>query len=128
MGRAAARGAAGFCVAFAAFQIALALGAPLGWMAWGGSTTVLPTGMRLASAGAAAYLLLAAAAMLVRSGDWGRSLPRAPFRWFSAFLAAQLLLNTAANLASRSAAERYAMAAASALGFILCLVAAVARD
>jgi hypothetical protein len=128
MGRTAARGAAGFCVAFAAFQIALALGAPLGWMAWGGSTAVLPTGMRLASAGAASYLLLAAAAMLVRSGDWGRSLPRAPFRWFNAFLALQLLLNTAGNLASRDAAERYAMAAASALGFALCLVAAVTLD
>jgi hypothetical protein len=124
-GRWSARGAAGFCVAFAAFQIALVLGAPLGKMTWGGQTAILPAGMRLASAGAAAYLILAAAAMLVRSGDWGRGLPQAPFRWFNGFLALQLALNTAANLASADPAERYGMGAASALGFALALVAAI---
>ncbi len=122
-GRAAARGAAVFCAAFAAFQIALALGAPAGKMAWGGSTAVLSPGMRAASAGAGVYLLLAASAMLVRSGDLGRGLPQAPFRWFNGFLAIQLALNIAANLASQSAAERYGMGAATALGFILCVCA-----
>ena len=125
VGRWAARGAAGFCVAFAAFQVALACGAPYGEMAWGGSTTVLPAGMRAASAGAAIYLLLAAGAMLARSGDWGRSLPQAPFRWFNGFLAIQLLLNTAGNLAARDAGERSVMAAASAFGALLCLAAVI---
>ncbi len=93
----AARAASAFCLAFAGFQVALALGAPYGDIAWGGSTRVLSTTMRLASLGAAAYLLLASAAMLVRAQDIGRHLPQAPFRWFNIFLAAQLALNTVAN-------------------------------
>jgi hypothetical protein len=125
-GQIGARGAAAFCVAFAMFQIALAAGAPWGEMTWGGSTAVLSIGMRAASATAAVYLALAAAAMLVRSGDWGRGLPQAPFRWFNGFLAAQLALNTGANLASHNAAERYGMGAASALGFLLCVCALLA--
>jgi hypothetical protein len=125
LGRLAGRGAAAFCVAFAAFQVALAAGAPWGKMTWGGSTAVLSSGMRAASAGAAVYLGLAAAAMLVRSGDLGRGLPQPPFRWFNIFLVAQLALNTAANFASRSAAERYGMGAASALGFVFCLGALI---
>ncbi len=127
IGRWAARGAAGFCVAFAGFQIALALGAPYGEMAWGGSTAVLSAGMRAASAGAAIYLMLAGAAMLARSGDWARALPPAPFRWFNGFLALQLALNTAGNLAARDAGERSVMAAASAFGALLCLVALIPR-
>ncbi|MFI4973216.1 MAG: hypothetical protein ACHP84_01605 [Caulobacterales bacterium] len=125
IGRWAARGAAAFCIGFAMFQAALALGAPLGQMTWGGASRVLPTGLRLASAGAALYLAAAAAALLVRSRDWGRRLPQTPFRWFVGFLAFQLALNTAANLASRTAAERYGMGAASALGFVFCLVAVI---
>jgi hypothetical protein len=106
---------------FAAFQVALALGAPFGRMTWGGATAVLAPGLRAASAGAAVYLLLAAAAMLVRSGDWGRRLPQAPFRWFNGFLALQLALNTLANLAAKTDAERFGMGSASAVGFVLCL-------
>jgi hypothetical protein len=123
LARLAARGVAVYCLAFAAFQIVLALGAPFGQMTWGGSAAVLPPALRAASAAAAVYLVLAAAAMLVRSRDWGRGLPQAPFRWFNLFLAVQLALNTAGNLASRNAAERYGMGAASALGFLLCVCA-----
>ena len=123
IGQLGARGAAAFCIALGLFQIALAVGAPWGEMTWGGSTAVLSTGMRAASAGAAVYLALAGSAMLVRSGDWGRSSPQAPFRWFNAFLAVQLALNTAADLASHSVAERYGMGAASALGLLLCVCA-----
>jgi hypothetical protein len=125
-GRWTARCAAVFCATVATFQIALVLGAPLGKMTWGGSTAILPIGLRAASATAALYLLIAAAAMLVRSRDWGRSLRQAPFRWFNGLLAAQLALNTAANLASQTAAERFGMGAVSAIGFVLCLVALVA--
>lgn len=35
--------------ALAAFQVALAAGAPLGRLAWGGRHRVLPTGLRIAS-------------------------------------------------------------------------------
>jgi hypothetical protein len=117
----AARGAAAFCVAFALFQAALAAGAPFGQIAWGGSSAVLPAPLRWTSAGAALYLILAAAIMEVRAGDWGRDLPRAPFLVFNIFLAAQLALNALANLATQTAGERYGMGAASAVGCVLSL-------
>jgi hypothetical protein len=117
----AARGAAVFCVAFALFQAALALGAPFGQIAWGGSSAVLPASLRWTSAGAALYLLAAAAMMEVRAGDWGSKLPRAPFLVFNILLAAQLALNTFANLATQTAGERYGMGAASAVGCVLSL-------
>jgi hypothetical protein len=121
----AARGAAVFCLAFAAFQVALALGAPLGDIAWGGSTRVLAASMRWASAAAAVYLLVAAGLMEARAGDWGRRLPGwLPFA-FNVFLALQLALNTLANLAAKSGAERYGMGLASATGCLLCLLALV---
>ena len=127
LGRWCARGAAAFCSAFAAFQVALALGAPYGQMVWGGSNAVLPGNLRAASAGAAAYLILAGAAMLVRSGDWGRRLRPRPFLWFNAFLALQLALNTLANLAAKTGAERFGMGAASAVGCLLCVGALFGR-
>jgi hypothetical protein len=123
----AARGAAAFCAAFAGFQAALALGAPYGQMVWGGSSAVLPETLRAASAGAAIYLLLAGAVMLVRSGDWGRTLPQKLFWGFNAFLALQLGLNTLANLAAKTGAERFGMGAASAVGCLLCLAALFGR-
>lgn len=126
IGRWSARGAAAFCVAFAGFQAALALGAPFGEMSWGGSSAVLPPSLRAASAGAAVYLVLMGAAMLVRSGDLGRTLPGRPFWWINAILTFQLALNTAGNLASSNPVEQFGMGAASAAGFGLCLAALLA--
>ena len=65
--------------------------------------------------------------MEVRAGDWGRTWPRWPVFAFNAFLALQLALNTAADLAAKTGAERYGMGAASAVGCVLCLVALMAR-
>ncbi|MES2343318.1 MAG: hypothetical protein V4597_16745 [Pseudomonadota bacterium] len=128
LGRWAARGAAAFCLGFAGFQVALALGAPFGKMAWGGaSPAVLPDTLKAASAGAAVYLALAALVMLVRAGDLGARLPRRPVWWINLLLAVQLGLNTLANLASQGDVERYGMGAASAVGCLLCLAALSAR-
>ncbi len=112
-----------FCVGFALFQVALALGAPFGQIAWGGSNAVLPAALRWSSAGAAVYLLFAAAVMEVRAGDWGRDLPRLPFLVFNVILAGQLALNTLGNLATQTAGERFGMGTASAVGCALCLLA-----
>ena len=129
LGRTAARGAAVFCLAFAAFQVSLALGAPFGKMAWGGaSPPVLPNNLRAASAGAAVYLVLAAVVMLVRAGDLGARLPQRPFWWINLVLAIQLALNTLGNLAAQGDAERYGMGAASLLGCLLCLAALSSRS
>lgn len=76
--------------------------------------------MRLASAAAALYLLVGAGLMAGQAGDWGRRWPRWPFLAFNILLAVQLALNTAANLAAKTGAERYGMGAASALGCLLC--------
>jgi hypothetical protein len=127
IGRWGARGAALFCVAFAVFQVVLALGAPFGDIAWGGSTAVLSPILRWASLGAAIYLLLAAALMGARAGDWGAQLPRGPVFAFNIFLAAQFALNTLANLTAKTGVERYGMGAASALGCLLCLAALIPR-
>ncbi len=125
MRRLCARAAAAFCFAFAAFQAALALGAPYGRIVWGGSTAVLGPGLRAASAGACVYLLAAGAMMLGRAGDWGRTWPRWSFLAVNVLLTAQLALNTAANLAAKTGAERYGMGAASLLGCLLCAGALV---
>jgi hypothetical protein len=126
-GRLAARCAAFGLTAFALFQLSLAAGAPLGGIAWGGGERVLPAALREASAAATLYLLLAAAALLVLSGDWGRRLPQAPSKWFAWILTVQMALNTAANLASHSPAERVVMGSATAVLCLLCLGAATAR-
>ena len=124
-GRWSARAASAFFAAFALFQIALALGAPLGLMAWGGQAAVLPQALRRSSGVAAAVLLIAALVMLVRAGDWGRSFPRWPVFGLNLFFAAYLLLNTAGNLVSKSPTERMVMGGATLLGAALCILAAV---
>lgn len=56
--QAAAVAAAGFA-GIAGFEVALALGAPLGRAAWGGTHVYLPTGLRIASGAAALIWALA---------------------------------------------------------------------
>ena len=123
MQRWAARLAAIFFLAFSVFQLSLGLGAPFGAFAWGGSTEVLPATLRWSSAAACVVLMLASGVMLVRAGDVGRTLPTAPFWWVNALLAVQLALNTLANLASRSPAERMVMTPATTVGLFLCIAA-----
>ncbi len=109
---------------FALFQIGLAMGAPFGEMAWGGrSSAVLSPSWRIASCFAVFYLAGAAAVMLVRSGDIGRTLPPIPFRWTNGLLMVQMALNTLANLASSTPMERFGMGSASLLGCGLCAIA-----
>jgi hypothetical protein len=126
IGRWAARAAALFCLAFAGFQVALALGAPYGHLSWGGSPPVLTPPFRAASAGAAVYLLIAAGVMLARAGDVGPRLPPRVLLGANVVLAIQLALNTAANLSSSSAGERAIMGPFSTLGAVLCLAALLA--
>src|SRR5215831_16502432 len=65
--KAAAAAAAGF-TGFALFELALALGAPVGRAAFGGTHTYLPAGLRVVSALAAVIWLLAALVFLRRGG------------------------------------------------------------
>src|SRR5207344_3339289 len=72
--RAAIAAATGF-VCMAGFEIALALGAPLGRAAWGGQNTELQPGLRIASVGSAALLVFAALIVLGRVGSRFSALP-----------------------------------------------------
>jgi hypothetical protein len=91
------------------FQIALALGAPLGFAAWGGRYGgVLPAGLRIASgmAGVVIYPLISlfvlASAGLIKA-DWMPGTGKAGM-WG---LAGLFTLGALANFASRSKRERY---------------------
>lgn len=123
MRRASARAAALFCLAFAVFQAALALGAPFGEMVWGGSTRVLPPELRQASAWACVYLVVAAVMMLGRARHWNRGWLRWVFLVANVLVAVQLGLNTIANLLSATPAERYGMGLASLIGCVLAVAA-----
>ena len=95
----------------AVFQLALALGAPLGLFAWGGQggAGVLPADLRTASAAATALLLIFAGVILVRVEVISLPAIQRVVRVITWLIMAQLVLNTAANLASPSGPERYLM-------------------
>lgn len=100
----------------AAFQLSLALGAPLGaHVLGGGHAGTLPNRLRVASAVAAAILVGCALVILARAGaiGWptGATGVLAPAAWA---IAAFLVLNTLGNLASKSRLERTVFAAMTA--------------
>ena len=71
-GQWAARGAALFCRALRCSRWRWRLGAPFGQIAWGGSSAVLPARAALGQRRGGGLLVMAAAIMEVRAGDWGR--------------------------------------------------------
>lgn len=93
--------ATGLLGTVAAFQVALAGGAPWGAAAWGGAYAgVLPPGMRLASAvSASVYVLLAATLLSSR-------VPPRTRRRVLAVACGLLVVGTLMNLASPSGVER----------------------
>jgi hypothetical protein len=115
--------AVGFA-AIAAFQAALALGAPLGRAAWGGTRSHLPTGLRIASGIALVFWSLAAAVVLARSRVDATFVPDVVARWGTWGLVAVLSIGAVANAASSSPWERFLWApVALALGVLCFLVA-----
>ena len=117
-----------FLAVVAAFQIALAFGAPLGYAAWGGRhERVLPGRLRVASgvAGFVVYpvigLFVLASAGLI-DADWLPGSGRTGM-WI---LAAFFTLGALANFASRSPKERYwgpvSLVVAVCCGFIAAMI------
>ncbi len=97
-------------VGLAAFQVGLAAGAPWGEAAWGGQQAEPGTGLRVASAGAAAIWAGAAVTVARRVGV--RTWAPVPDRWLgraTAIVAGYAGLGTLMNLASRSDLERTVM-------------------
>ena len=110
----------------ALFQVALALGAPLGRAAWGGRQEVLPPSLRIASAVAVAIWLLAALVVAARAG-----VPIVPVqsdvaRWGTWLVAGLSLLGAVANAASSSRWERFGWAPLALILAVLCLIVAIA--
>jgi hypothetical protein len=94
------------CLGIAAFQVALAAGAPLGRAAWGGAHERLPRNLRVASAVAAAVWVVAALIVLAGAGFETSPIPVSVADWATWALAGLLLLGAVMNLVSRSRLER----------------------
>lgn len=98
-------GLAGFTW-LAVFQILLAAGAPLGHMAWGGSTRVLPGRLRVASLAAAAIAVFGAQTVAQAAGLAPALLPELFIRPLLGLFAALFAFSLLGNAASKSWAER----------------------
>ena len=98
--------AAGFIV-IGLFQIALALGAPLGDAAYGGTRTDLPASLRITSAVAAAVYGLATLIVLRRVGYRVPLISARVSRVGTWVLAGLMLLGALMNFASSSGWERF---------------------
>ena len=106
--------------------MALALGAPWGRAAWGGTNEgVLPRSLRIASGFAALFWLMAANVLLQRAGHAPVPLPFNVARWATWALFGLSALGAVVNLASKSRLERLIWSPASALLAALCLVVAL---
>lgn len=90
----------------AVFQIALATGLPLGHLAWGGAVRVLPTPLRIASAGSALLALLAWGAVAQSGAIIGPVLPEVWLRPIFWGLVVIFGLSVLANLFGARGAER----------------------
>jgi hypothetical protein len=124
--KAAAAAAAGF-LGYAAFQLALALGAPLGRAAFGGSHTYLPPGLRLVSVIAVLIWLLATLVVLRRGRYQVPLIPASAARAGTWALTGLLSLGVLINLASPSGWERLLQAPIAAALATLCLIVARSR-
>ena len=94
------------CLGVAVFQVALAVGAPLGRAAWGGAHERLPRNLRVASACAAGVWVLAALIVLAAAGFEASPIPTSVADWATWVLAVFLLVGAMMNLLSRSRLER----------------------
>ncbi len=114
----------GFLV-LAAFQAAIALGAPVGSAAWGGRNPgVLPRNLRIASAVSVVVYLFAALIVLDRAGVPLVDLPDAVSYWGTWVLVVLLAVGAVMNAASSSRYERFGWAPFAAVMAVLTFVIA----
>jgi peptidoglycan/LPS O-acetylase OafA/YrhL len=108
----------------AAFQAALAAGAPLGDAAWGGAHATLPTSERIGSALAVGVYVVG---IVVTRGRAAGMLDRR-YRWGAWMAVAILGLSAVANFASDSPWENYILAPIGIVLGALCFVVARAPN
>jgi len=99
--------AAGGFVGIAAFQGAIAAGAPLGRAAWGGTHVRFPQRLRVASGVAVVVWILAALVVLTRAGFDVWLIPFGVSRWATWIIVVILPIGALMNAASRSPWERF---------------------
>jgi hypothetical protein len=116
--------ALGFFV-IAAFQAALAMGAPLGHAAWGGKQPRLPVRLRVGSTVAVVIWILAALIVLGRAGFEISPFPDAIERWGAWILVGLLPVGALMNVASSSRWERYLWGPLALILGLLTLVVAL---
>jgi hypothetical protein len=123
-GRSAALAAAVGFGGLAAFQIALAAGAPWGEAAWGGGSADLSAAQRIGSAISVLVYVVAMGVVLGRAQVWHARGHEAFFRRTTWALAAFLAASALGNIASESRWENVVMAPLALLLAILCAVVA----
>ena len=116
--------AVGF-VGIAAFQAAIAAGAPLGRAAWGGTHVRLPRRLRVASAVAVVFWIVAALVVLARAGFDASPVPFSASRWATWILVVLLPIGAVMNAASRSPWERFLWAPIALVLWVLSLAPAL---
>jgi hypothetical protein len=124
--RAAVIATAGFTV-FAIFQLALAVGAPFGEAAYGGTHTDLPAGLRITSAIAAIVYWLAALVVLRRGGYQVPLISAHVARVGTWALAGLMTLGALINFASSGDWERFGWGPFALVLAVLCFLLARAR-
>jgi hypothetical protein len=112
-------------LAIAAFQVALALGAPLGRAAWGGAHERLPGRLRIGSAIAVVVWVLAALIVLARGGLPVIGLPSIAIEWGPWVLVGLSAVGAIVNFASTSPWERFGWGPLALILAALCLVLAI---
>ena len=112
-------------LAIAAFQVALAVGAPLGRAAWGGAHERLPGRLRIGSAIAVVVWALAALIVLARGGLPVIALPPIVIDWGPWVLAGLSAVGAIVNFASTSPWERFGWGPLALILAGLCLVLAI---
>ena len=114
----------------AALQVALALGAPLGHIVYGGRVASagepLPGAWRVASGAAALVLVGFAWIILARGGVLTTGVSSTVVTVLAWMVVAYMAINTAMNLASRDPIERYLLGGATAVLVGLCAIVAAA--
>lgn len=95
------------------FQIALALGAPLGHFAWGGQHKVLPKTLRMGSASSIVILAVFAAFILSKASLWELIPNETVVNMGLWIMFAYFVVGILMNSISRSKPERYTMTPAS---------------
>ena len=122
---AAVAAATGFLIQ-AAFQAALALGAPLGSASWGGAHEgQLPMGLRIASGVAVGVFVLAALIVLGRAGFRDVPPTHGFLRWGTWVLVVLMFLGALENFASSSGWERFGWGPFTLILAVLCLFVAL---